>query len=199
MVLLKYLGGMGNAASNRSASLHFRIGNGTAELFRSRAVVALNSLQDRVMCWPDEDERKSISMDIQSTSLLPNCVGLMDVTLLPLEFRPKIYSETYFTQKGHYALNMLVLCDSKAGITHYVVGWLGSVHDNRLWRNSDLHLNTEKYFKSSQYLLKDSAFTPNGHLISAFKSLRILKFVRITPTLTICSQNLEVNQSIVSV
>lgn len=170
LVFLKYLGGRGSGASNKSASSHFRIGAGTAELYRQRSLVAINAIEQKAYWWPDESERIQIANEIERTSHFPNCVGLMDGTLLPLEFCPKFYGETYFTRKGNYAINMLIVCDAKGRITYYVVGWPGSVHDNRVWRNSDMRQNSGKYFNRKEYLLTDSAFTPGEHIVPAFKS-----------------------------
>lgn len=61
LVLLKYSGVMGTDASNRSASTFFRIGRGTAELFRRRALLAIISLESQALHWPDEVERVRIA------------------------------------------------------------------------------------------------------------------------------------------
>ena len=45
--------------------------------------------------------------------------------------------EDYHTRKGDYAIKGLVICDDAAWITWIEVGWLGSVHDNQVWSNSD--------------------------------------------------------------
>lgn len=94
----------------------------------------------------------------------------MDSTLLPLEICPLDLGETYFTRKVCYAVNMPIVCDLRGRITYYVVGWPGSVHGNRVRRNCDLRLRTEKYFVSSQYLLTNSAFNSSEHVVPAFKS-----------------------------
>jgi hypothetical protein len=57
LVLLKYLGTQGNAATNTSIGTHFGIGEGTAELCRKRALEAVISLEVMVVFWPNEDER----------------------------------------------------------------------------------------------------------------------------------------------
>jgi len=48
------------------------------------------------------------------------------------------------------------------------MGWPGSVHDNRVWVNSEIYLGTDKYFDEKEYLLGDSAFLASAVMIPAF-------------------------------
>ena len=96
----------------------------------------------------------------------------MDGTLLPLEFKPALDGECYYSRKGFYALNMLIVCDYMARVTYYQVGWPGSVHDNRVWRTCKMGRRSSDYFLPHEYLLTDSAFTPSQHIVPAFKSTR---------------------------
>jgi hypothetical protein len=49
------------------------------------------------------------------------------------------------------------------------VGWPGSTHDNRVFRNSKIYLNHINFFDNKQYLLGDSAYCPSPIVIPAFK------------------------------
>ena len=49
------------------------------------------------------------------------------------------------------------------------MGWPGSVHDNRVWTNSEIYLGTNKYFDQKEYLLGYSAFSASAVMIPAFK------------------------------
>ncbi len=172
LVLLKYIGTQGSDSANESLTTHFRIGSGTCEMFRIRVLRALIDLESTAYFWPSSDERHEMSRVMQQQYLFPNCVGLMDGTLLPLEFKPEKDGECYYCRKGFYALNMLIVCDYMARITYYQVGWPGSVHDNRVWRTCKLGRNASQYFLPHEYLLTDSAFTPSDHVVPAFKSTK---------------------------
>ena len=100
LVLLKYLGFQGNYATNKSIATHFRISTGTSELFREPDYTVVLSLVLQAHRCPIPEERKTISERIQYAWLLPNCIGLMDGTLLSLETRPEKHGETYYTIKG---------------------------------------------------------------------------------------------------
>jgi hypothetical protein len=172
LVLLKYLGSQGIAASNLSMASYFRIGRGTAETFRRRALIAVLSLESRAYLWPDENERKEMSRRIKAYYHFPNCVGMIDGTLLPLEFKPSLYGENYYSRKKVYAIQMLVVCDDNARITYYHCGWPGSVHDNRVWRTCGMGMDPNKFFSKNEYLLGDSAFQVGPHLVPAFKTAK---------------------------
>ena len=56
-----------------------------------------------------------------------------------------------------------------AKITLVEMGWPGSMHDNRVWLNSDVYLAKEKYFSNKEYLLGDSEFSASMVMVPAFK------------------------------
>jgi hypothetical protein len=169
--MLKYLGTEGNNANNRALGNHFGIGEGTAEIYRERAMEAVISLESQAMFWPDIDERREIAIRFKATyGTFSNCVGIADGTLLPLAFKPTLDGESYLCRKRFYALNMLVICDDLGRIIYYVCGWPGSVHDNRVWRTSALCVRHEDFFLPKEHLLGDSAFHPSSVMIPAYKT-----------------------------
>jgi hypothetical protein len=108
LVLLKYIGTQGSDSANESLTTHFRIGSGTCEIFRRRVLRALIDLESTAYFWPSADERREMSRVMQQQYLFPNCVGLMDGTLLPLEFKPELDGECYYCRKGFYANKSLL-------------------------------------------------------------------------------------------
>jgi hypothetical protein len=60
-----------------------------------------------------------------------------------------------------YGLNshiMAITCESFGRIMDIVIGWPGSVHENRVWMNSSICLNPEDYFMPREFLIGNSAF-----------------------------------------
>lgn len=47
-------------------------------------------------------------------------------------------------KKRGYAFRGLIICDDMARITNIDLGWPGSVHDNRVWSNSDDFIKSSK-------------------------------------------------------
>jgi DDE superfamily endonuclease len=170
LVLLKYYGSEGNAASNYNLSAFFGISHGAVDSCKDHALEALLTLEKHTYFWPNEAERQQISSRIKASYLFPNCVGIIDGTLLPLASRPLLHGENYLSRKRFYALVMLVVCDDQKRILYYHVGWPGSVHDNRVWRTCRLFRKCATMFSSKEYLLGDSAFTASDIMIPPFKS-----------------------------
>ena len=179
MVLLKYLGTEGSGASNPGLRNTFGIGRGTAEKYRQRVVHALLMLSDRVIIWPDANERRCIAARMQNEFKFPNCVGLMDGTLFPLRTRPEREdAPDYSGRKYQYSLSTLIVCDDQRLIRYYLAGWPGSAHDNRIFRNSRIAQHPDDFFSDLEYLLVDSAFEASPFIIPAFKKPQNLPMPR---------------------
>ncbi|ETV63705.1 hypothetical protein H257_19364 [Aphanomyces astaci] len=170
LVFLYYLGANGNAVSNEHLASFFGIGAGTVSLFIRRVTDAVVLLRDQFIGWPNRDESLAIAGEIQSMCGFSNCVGFIDGTLFPFEFKPTLHGEDYYSRKGCYAVAAQIVCDHRAIIRDIYTGWPGSTHDNRLWRNSKLFIHARQYFDRSQFLLGDSAYQLSSCLVPAFKN-----------------------------
>jgi DDE superfamily endonuclease len=169
-VFLRYVGTEGDGASNNGQRNTFCIGYGSASNYRFRVAKALVSLQKEYYLWPDENERKEISKEFQAMNDFPRVVGIMDGTLFPLAFSPQTKdAPDYSGRKFSYSLSVLIVNDHKRRIRHYLAGFPGSAHDQRVWTHTKLFRNPEQYFSPGQYLLGDSAFTNSCIVVSSYK------------------------------
>ncbi|OWZ22005.1 hypothetical protein PHMEG_0003349 [Phytophthora megakarya] len=116
LILLKFLGSFGYENTSPKLAHFFGIGKGSVKNYVWRACHALLKLRDSTITWPDNEERQMIAARIQEKYAFVNCIGLVDGTLLLLEFKPKRNGEDYFSRKGGYSLNALVICDDVARI-----------------------------------------------------------------------------------
>lgn len=170
LVFLKYVGTEGSGASNANQRCTFGIGYGTAALYRDRVTKALRSLSQEYIQWPDEEERLIISKEMQKMYHFPHCVSIVDGTLFPLAFEPYTKdAPDYSGRKYGYSLSTLILCDHKRRIRHYLAGFPGSVHDNRIWKASKMYADPKSYFSDREYCIGDSAFANSSFMVSAFK------------------------------
>ena len=177
MVLLKYLGSCGYGSSLSKIAYFFKTSIGAVKTYVRRTVSAVLKHKDTSVFWPDVEERKVISRRIQEEYVFKDCVGIIDGTLFPLCQKPRAFGEDYFCRKSMYAVHSLITCDDVGRIRDAVIGWPGSVHDNRVWKNSYLRKNAfsenrHRFFSEMQYLLGDSAFEASRVMIPAYRKVR---------------------------
>ncbi|KAI7967485.1 hypothetical protein MJO29_000762 [Puccinia striiformis f. sp. tritici] len=169
MVTLKRMGTYGNGASVGMLARFFRISEGTVILYCLRTIEAILSLEAQYTSWPDADGRCQIALRVDEFTGFRNCVGFIDGTLFPLYDKPAIDSQDYYSRKGFYGLNTLIVCDDKKRIMYYLTGWPGCCHDTRLWDNSELKLKESDLFTPGEYLIADSGFPVETNVVPAYK------------------------------
>lgn len=69
--------------------------------------------------------------------IFPNAIGALDCTLIEI-MKPSSFGDEFVCRKGYAALNVQMTCDAKEMITSVDASWAGSVHDSRIWRNSNI-------------------------------------------------------------
>ncbi len=90
-----------------------------------------------------EDMKKLISQ-FESRFGFPQAFGCLDGTHIPLR-QPTENSQDYFCYKMKYSLNVQALCDYRGVFLDVEIKWPGSVHDARVYANSNLNkMFTEK-------------------------------------------------------
>jgi hypothetical protein len=169
LVALKFLGNSGNDSSAYKHAVFFGLGMGSIYNYSEKLISTLLQLKERLLCWPCLEERQLISERNERRFGFPGCIGIIDGTLFPLNSKPTVCGEDYFTRKGHYAVHSLVICDDNTRIRYLTLGWAGSVHDNRVWTRSKIYVNKDDYFRANEFLLGDSAFLPSSVLVPLYK------------------------------
>jgi hypothetical protein len=151
-----------------SVGQFFGIGVGSVHNYVRRSIKALKEIKKDVVYWPNQEEKDAMKKRLAATGFR-HCVGVIDGTLVVLDFRPEVYHECYYSQKSVYAINLMVVCDDLKRITFYLAGWPGSTHDNRVFQNSKLFKNRTEFFNHMEYLLGDSAYSASSIMVQAFK------------------------------
>ena len=65
-------------------------------------------------------------------------VQLVHLTAHTCKFSNQVSTEMNICRKGLATLNVQVLCDASKRFTSVSANWPGSVHDSRIWKNSDV-------------------------------------------------------------
>ena len=115
MLLLHFLGKEGE--SNASQRNQFKVSYGASEKCQDRVVQSLIDIREEFIKWASDNEIKQIALWIEQDFLLPNCIGLMDGTLVPLGIAPSCSDAAdYSGRKFPYSLTVCVINDDKQKI-----------------------------------------------------------------------------------
>lgn len=117
--------------------------------------------------WPNFIEATVQQNLFMETCGFPGIVGVIDGCDLPISKPPK-FQEAYLCRKKYHAMKLQGICDFNRKFIDVDVGWVGSAHDARVFRKSDIKALIEEK--------RDEMFPNHGHLIgdSAYPNLQYL-------------------------
>lgn len=69
----------------------------------------------------------------------PNVIGILDCTHIQIKKPPGAHGDEFVNRKNDTSLNCQATCDANEMFTSFNCCWPGSVHDSRIWRNSDIY------------------------------------------------------------
>ena len=172
LVFCFFIGRSDNGASAPQMRNTFGISRGTANNYKKRSCIAIRSLKEALVYWPDKSERAQISTRIFARYSWLNVIGIADGTLLPLTTCPRtIDSPDYKGRKGQYTISTLFINDDKKRVRYYLSGFPGCAHDNRVWRSSLPFNHPQEYFGKHYFLVGDSAYLNGDQMVSSYKKL----------------------------
>lgn len=82
-------------------------------------------------------EFESAKDEWQERYTFPSAIGAVDCTHVPIK-KPSIHGDDYINRKGVSTINVQATCNAKDVFTSVDATWPGSVHDSRIWTNSDV-------------------------------------------------------------
>ena len=138
LVTMYRLGCHGNGVSVGRVARRFGLSEGAVQVCTDRTIVAILSLEKELVTWPLTEEKKEMKRRIEDQSGFANCVGFVDGTLAVLETKPSLDGSDHHSRKSRYGLSVLIVCDDQRRIQYIFTGFCGSVHDNRVFKESQL-------------------------------------------------------------
>ncbi len=169
---------MGNAGKWAKVASRFRIGKGSVANYLRRCVHAICAVSPHFIQWPfTQPDRTAITTGfLQGTATRPahlgfyGLCGVLDCTNVKLTHEPLANQALYYNgHKGMHSIKALAVVDH-VGLARYLqVGFPGSVHDSRVFRNTALHTRVEELLGAGEYLLSDSGFALGRRVIPVFK------------------------------
>lgn len=112
-----------------------------------------------VICYPRPDQLHAIGLgfaQLERHHAFQKAVGAIDGCHIRIK-PPGRNKEDYFNYKQFYSIQMQAVCDSTGRFLNIFVGYLGSVHDTRVFKNSPLYYNAE-YPPAGYFLIGDSGY-----------------------------------------
>lgn len=134
MVCLWYLC---NNTSMREIALLFGVSQSTVFECVHSVCSALCDIRSRLVSWPDDQRQQEISDNFEMDCKIPGIIGVIDGTHITLSNIPDGDND-YVNRKGYPSLQLQVVVDHLRMFTDTYVGWPGSTHDARVFRNSPL-------------------------------------------------------------
>uniref|UniRef100_A0A803NFX7 DDE Tnp4 domain-containing protein n=2 Tax=Cannabis sativa TaxID=3483 RepID=A0A803NFX7_CANSA len=130
----------------RLVSKRFGLGISTCHKLVLEVCSAIrNVLMPKYLQWPDSNSVGSIKEAFESVSGIPNVVGSMYTTHIPI-IAPKISVAAYFNkrhternQKTSYSITVQGVVDPRGVFTDVCIGWPGSMPDDQVLEKSALY------------------------------------------------------------
>ena len=98
----------------------------------------VSTLQKLFIKFPDGDERKRVVEGFKSMWGMVQCVGSIDSCHIPV-MPPSSNHTDYYNRKGWYSIILQTVVDYEYIFRDICVGWPGSVHDARVYKNSGIY------------------------------------------------------------
>ncbi|XP_050314811.1 putative nuclease HARBI1 [Anthonomus grandis grandis] len=116
--------------------------------------------------WPNDDEKR-ISEEHFRRNGFPNNIGAIDGSHVKID-KPVNDPDSYINRKGYYSIQVQAVCNHQRKIIDCFIGYPGSVHDSRVYRNSPLKNTLEqKYLR--YFILGDSGHPLKPNLLTPYK------------------------------
>ncbi|WAR03050.1 HARB1-like protein, partial [Mya arenaria] len=105
----------------------------------------------------------SIKQKFYQVARMPNCIGAVDGTLIPI-IAPRVREDIYVCRKGYHAINVQAVVTPDMRFTDVVDQWPGSTHDNTIFENCGLKACVEA--NNVGWLLGDAGYALKLYMLT---------------------------------
>ncbi|KAE8251130.1 hypothetical protein A4X03_0g6410 [Tilletia caries] len=146
---------------------------GTVVAWTDRVLCALIAVESTYVWWPTAGERQQLRQELSDHHGLAGCVGFIDGTHVNFIGAPARHDAADFFNRHHmHSYNILAVVDYNLRFRFLHLGFPGSAHDQRVYRASALAQNPDHHFSKDEFILSDSGYTSDAHLVSLFRRFR---------------------------
>lgn len=170
-------------ASFRDVADRFNISISSLYNVIRRITMFLSGLSEEIIRWPENQERVEILEYFQNNGF-PGVIGTIDGSHIKID-KPDDDADSYLNRKKYYSIQVnikiclfflllfsyffqiQVVCDHNLLLRDIFIGYPGSVHDSRVFRNSPLSNDLVNKCRDN-YLLGDSGYPCLRHLLTPY-------------------------------
>jgi len=111
------------------------------------------------------------SEDRKRHSSFPDVVCAVDGMHVEIP-APKDDPISYYNRKDFHSIILQGICDAKCQFIDVFIGWSGTAHDARVWKESPIGLNTEDptLIPEGTHIIGDSSYTLQPYLLTPFRN-----------------------------
>jgi len=175
LILLYY---MGTQASDYAIAHKFGVSDSSVHRCVHELVnVIYEDLQAAFIKWPKGQYDETVIAGFHEKQRIHNVIGAIDGSHIKIS-SPSKQPADYVNRKNYHSIIMQAVCGHNMTFTDVYVGWPGSVHDARVYRNSPLGQaaaqQPDAVFPNGRFLVGDAAYPLSEHLITPFKETGML-------------------------
>lgn len=124
---------------------------------------------DQWIYFPNNDQEFEEAQRLWQTKYkFPYAIGALDCTLIPIR-KPSLHGDEYICRKQFPALNVQATVNADSIFTSVDCSWAGSVHDARIWRNSEIQQAMARQ-TTGAVLLGDEGYGITPYLMTCYKN-----------------------------
>ncbi|KAF2884499.1 hypothetical protein ILUMI_21673 [Ignelater luminosus] len=127
----------------------------------------LSSLAADIIKPPSVAEKEQTTAFYYHKAGIPNVIGCIDGSHIEID-KPTERSVDYINRKGYHSIVLQGLCNEHLNFIDIFIGYPGSVHDARVFRNSSLYSKLQTVC-GDKYILGDSAYPQSPQLLTPYK------------------------------
>ncbi|XP_065575784.1 uncharacterized protein LOC136037168 [Artemia franciscana] len=165
---------LGNKESMRSIGNLFGISKSSVHSCVYRICELFSALSSKIILWPEKPEDQSaLERSFKERAGFPGVVGAIDGCDINI-ICPPDQLDSYRNRKCGHSMVLQGICSSDKKFLDIFVGYSGSAHDARIYRNSGIFEKADKnrsdiFLSDSYHLLGDSAYLISEFLLTPFK------------------------------
>ncbi|CAH1970158.1 unnamed protein product [Acanthoscelides obtectus] len=164
-ICLRYLGDPGY---QQGIGQELGVSQATVSRTVDRVVNSMVAQSNEWIKFPTTNhELKEVMRIWQSMYKFPTAIGVVDCTDIGI-LKPTRHGDGYINRKGKPTLNVQATCDAREIFTSVDVSWCGSMHDSRIWRNSQTR--SQLINKANVVLLGDDSYGIEPCLMTPFRN-----------------------------